>query len=315
MAIADTLRMWWMLTWRTTIFGVLGTGSVNIVPSLVVISLGVALVVRIGLGINIFAFPIFKLIKRSNAWELTRKSPLRNKVKSRPLDLKPRVIPGDFNYKTFSPMMLQNVALPYSNSMYGTPGAGLSDSNFSELNISLGQKGEENFAKALGLYSDNAGKRLIDSMNTFWSVAMPSAGHPSIPDEKFETDIDCVAIAGNTVYLIDLKFYESNGAVYSSNEDTLYVHGKTSRTVKMTRNMAMAHDRFRRAFPGVNIESRVVFVPTSDKPAVLNNVKWPGHVPAVNLDEMLTELATRSAQPTTAAVRKVGSSVQTLLKG
>lgn len=314
MIVTDTLRMWWMFTWRSAVLSVLATASVSYILTAVMLSLVTAFILRVILGFNLFAGPVMRLIRRQPAFQLSRKSVLRIRLKTTALDKQPTSDFFDFDYSRFSPRGLGNVSLPSSNSMYGVPGAGLSDSNFSDLHIELGQRGEENFAKSLGLYTNAEGKRLINTLTTFWSVAMPSAKNPSLHDEKFETDIDCIAIAGKTVYLIDLKFYESNGAVYSSHDDQLFVHGKTSRTVKMTRNMAMAQDRFRKAFPNVKFESRVVFVPTGDKPAILNNVEWPGKIPAVNLHEILNELATKSTTPSTAASRKVGAAVQNLLK-
>lgn len=310
--ILDTLRMWWMFTWRFLIFLIFVSASNAVVTSLISAAV-VAIILRVILGVSIFSAPLFKLARRRDAIKLNHKW-FKKLVKTSSKKPSPIVSVGNLDESHFSPRNLENVSIPNSDKMFGTPGAGLSSSNFDDLNISLGQAGEENFSKALSMQNHSSGKRLIDSVQTFWSVAMPSAHNPSIPDAKFETDIDCVAIAGSTIYLIDLKFYESGGATYTSYGDDLKVHGRTSKTIKMTRNMAMAQDRFKKAFPNAKIESRVVFVPTTERAANLNNVYWPGQIPAVNLSTMLNELTAAPTRRSNATVRNASKAIRNLLK-
>lgn len=190
----------------------------------------------------------------------------------------------------FEPQALRPYHPPVSICAKGIAGLGLFESDFSRKNVYTGQLGEAGFYKAL------CRENIIDNFSSYWSVAMPALGGKPIPDQKFNTDIDCVIVQGDTIYLIDLKYY-SSGAVtwYAENEWLLCRDDKTGKQVKdprkMSRNMEMAQNRFRDVFPGTNIELYVVLVPTNDGLGkVASGTMWPGAVPLITLPDMLARL-------------------------
>lgn len=189
----------------------------------------------------------------------------------------------------FEPKSLEARPVPNVPAMIGTPGAGLHGATgMSQTNIQLGVKGEENFARAL----DATGQ--IRRFGTIWSVPVPDQER-FIPG-PYGTDIDCVLATGSAIFLIDLKNYKSGDVRYTAQGDALYCEdvatGKLIGDVKtMGRNMEMATTAVRRHFPKANIVPIVVFMPTDKGEGLIENVNWPGGIPAMNLTEFLSVLA------------------------
>lgn len=189
----------------------------------------------------------------------------------------------------FEPSTLKATPVPNVSTMVGRPGAGLQGAaGMTQTNIDLGVIGEENFAKALSITGQ------IRRFGTVWSVPVPDQDR-FIPG-PYGTDIDCVLATGSALFLIDLKNYKSGDVRYHSEGNELFCDdvatGKQVGDVKtMSRNMEMATNAVRRHFPGVNIVPVVVFMPTDKGEGVLDNVVWPGGVPAMNLTEFLSVLA------------------------
>lgn len=188
----------------------------------------------------------------------------------------------------FEPRKLHYQTIGQHDLMYGDPGLGLSSSSFSQSTISLGQKGELNFAKAL---QKNG---ILDKLLTFWSVH-----NLGLNDEKLNADIDCIIVSANTIWLIDLKYYASGDVLWKTSNGLLYTIDKETgaqvgKPKKMSKNMYLAEQRFKEKFATLSkyfkIYSRVVFMPTDKGSGELDSVFWPGDIKAVTLEDMLAEL-------------------------
>lgn len=190
----------------------------------------------------------------------------------------------------YEPRTLRSYSAPISVCAKGIAGLGLFDSNFTERNVYSGQLGEVGFYKALCL------EGIIDDFSSYWSVAMPGTDGRAAADPTFETDVDCVIVQGDTIYLIDLKYYASGGVTwYSQGTWLLCRDDATGKQVKaprrMSRNMAMAKDRFPAVFPGKRIEAYVVLAPTDDGIGTVRpGTSWPGEVPLITLPDMIGKL-------------------------
>ena len=189
----------------------------------------------------------------------------------------------------FEPGALKAVPVPNLPNMIGKPGAGLHGAaGMTQTNITLGVAGEENFAKVLRMTNQ------LGRFNTVWSVPVPD--QDSFVPSRYGTDIDCVLGTGSAIFLVDLKNYKSGDVRYYNVDNELYCEdvatGKqVGETKTMSRNMEMATNNVRRHFPGANIVPVVVFMPTDKGEGVLDNVVWPGGVPAMNLSDFLSVLA------------------------
>jgi hypothetical protein len=208
--------------------------------------------------------------------------------------------------------------MPSNYLMHGTPGVGLSSSGFGAESIALGQRGEENFAKTLSVALHKSGFPIIETTDTFWSVGMPRKAS-SARDDLYDGDIDCIVVSASTIYLLDLKYYTGGNVAYRSNGDQLLcidlATGKPANGAKkMSRNMAMAHDRFTSAFPNMRVESRVVFMPTERGIPRVEGVYWPGNIPAVGLMAILDELARVSPASTNRHAKDAANKIARLLK-
>ncbi|MCQ2001135.1 nuclease-related domain-containing protein [Arthrobacter zhaoxinii] len=188
----------------------------------------------------------------------------------------------------FEPAKLRSYHAPVSLRAHGLAGLGLFDSGFDSSNIYNGQRGEVGFYKALCL------EDLIDDCSSYWSVAMPGDDGVARPDSKFQTDVDCIVVQGKTMYLIDLKYYASGDVTWHTRDGQwlLCRDNATGEQVgkprHMSRNMAMAQDRFQRIFPGLQIKSYVVLIPTQDGLGnIASGTAWPGEVELINLPRML----------------------------
>lgn len=231
----------------------------------------------------------------------------------------------------YEPSILENVSAPtigngLFNRMIGIPGFGLTSAvktdenetqqygNFEAKNVEYGQLGEMNFAKALSITSlsmnnyathpnyDNFRKNsLLNNVTSFWSVAMPSNDNLSIPDAEYNTDIDCMIVGEKEILLIDLKYYRSGDVTYRNFDNQLYcVDNQTGYIVgepyKMSKNMQMAKNRFQKHLPHMIITALVVMIPTDKGTAQIENVYWPGQIPAMNIEQGLTQVKRISAE-------------------
>jgi len=216
---------------------------------------------------------------------------------------------GNGRMTGFEPSALKNLKVPEFPTMTGKPGAGLHGAaGMSQTNITLGVAGEENFAKALGL------SRMLGRFATTWSVPVPD--QDAFVPGPYSTDIDCVLATGSAIFLVDLKNYKSGDVRYYNRGNQLYCEdGSTGKQVgevkTMSRNMEMATSAMRHHFPQANIVPVVVFMPTDKGEATLDNVVWPGGVPAMGLTDFLSVLANQQDfawnMPHAGAMSRVGS--------
>lgn len=189
----------------------------------------------------------------------------------------------------FEPVAMTHVSLPKGEMVVGVPGAGLHSSGFEQGRIDAGVKGEETFAKALV----KAG--LDRKFLTMWSVKIP----------HYDTDVDCVIFADDVIFLVDIKYYRSGDVTYRSTEDTIYcidnaTHAIVGEPKSMSRNMKMAKDIFSKTVSTFSTNNTllaavVVFVPTDNGQPQVENVVWPGGVPAMALPEFLKMLKHQNA--------------------
>lgn len=306
------LKMTWMIMWRMWLFAIFFAAE-NSFLTIFLISVIIAAILRYGAKISIRTFPIIRLLGRGNvvdhygdskpsatpAGSTAPNAPINRKIVDR--------ASGKGRMTGFEPYHLDNIAIPSTPFMRGVPGVGLSSAaHMSNYSIKTGQMGETNFAKALSVlnldnsrdYSGNS-TGILDHINSFWSIAMPSEMSSHKADKVFNTDIDCVIVSGNNIFLIDTKFYSSGNVTYTSNGNQLYcIDNSTGNMVKqpreMTRNMAMAMDRFAKHYPKMNVQAYVVLMPTNSGSANISNVFWPGNIPAVTVDQM-TEIVRNAA--------------------
>lgn len=207
----------------------------------------------------------------------------------------------------YEPRFLDKVRIPQNSKMFGVPGQGLSSAtSMSASRVQAGQIGEINFAKALSVYHNgnlqyNKPRGVLNSVHSFWSVAMPDAQNPARKDAKFDTDIDCIIAGGNTIILIDIKFYKSGNVTYQSNGNSVYaVDNKTGYQVgdakSMSQNMKMAQERFTALYPKHNIVSYVILMPTNSGTAEIEKIMWPGNIPFVQPEWAIEQISKLSGQ-------------------
>lgn len=309
------LKMTWMLTWRIALLNAI-FGLSLILWQIILISLTIAGVLRFGLKISVNTFPIIRLLAKRNVF-----TTLNKKIVSTPSVQTPvhssKVIekatkPGR---KTgYEPYLLDKVPTPRSVHMRGVPGAGLSSANnMTSYSVRSGQMGETNFSKALAITERNGYRNyesfkngLIENVNSFWSIAMPSENSAHKADSGFDTDIDSIIVSGNNILLIDTKFYSSGDVTYTSSGNQLYcTDNSTGAMVKkprtMTRNMEMALQRFKAHYPTMNVSAYVVMMPTNSGSANISNVYWPGGIPAVTIEQMLSMVQSLASSSGTTA--------------
>jgi hypothetical protein len=290
--LKDLLKLSWMAFWRMWLFAAfMNVANLSVILFL---SFATAFTLRIIFKHDLDTFPMWKLFNRQNPLtDLRRRK--RGPRSTAPLTAAdtayaPGAITG------YEPQSIASVKISDTYLMHGTPGVGLSSSGFGAEAIALGQRGEENFAKTLSVATHKSGRPIIESTDTFWSVGMPSKTVASRRDPLFESDIDCVVVSADTIYLLDLKYYTGGNVAYRTIEDQLHcVDLKTGHPAnnpkKMSRNMEMAQARFTALFPKMNVKSRVVFMPTERGIPRVTGVYWPGNIPAVGLMSMLNELS------------------------
>lgn len=165
--------------------------------------------------------------------------------------------------------------------VHGTPGQGLDESGFGEGLIAAGQLGEQRLAKLF------VNEGVTASWDTYWSLRLP--------DSDWDTDVDCLLYRHGTIYLVDAKNYNvPEGCTLASDVHLNPVTSEqeygikvldsdgtpTGKTYKMTKNMAMAIDKFKKAFPGTQILAAVVLTPISHTvPGITGKVVYPGDIP------------------------------------
>lgn len=309
------LKLWWMLFWRLAWLCIVLRFS-DVLPYVALVSaVGSFLLVRV-FRMDVQCFPIVRLLRRKQvisklsssttvAHQYSPATHYQSKSTTRSNDQQPRqkwatpqapymgqtlARPSAKGSLTgYEPSILRSYHAPISIRANGVAGLGLFGSDFDSRSIHSGQRGEMGFYKVLCL------EGLIDSFSSYWSVAMPADGGTAHPDTKFQTDIDCVIVQGNTMFLLDLKYYKSGDVTWHSPDGhwLLCRDNPTGQQVgnprKMSRNMAMAVDRFPAIFPHLKVKSYVVLVPTQDGLGVVaRGTAWPGGVELVNLPEMLT---------------------------
>ena len=144
----------------------------------------------------------------------------------------------------------------------GDPGVGLGSSGFSTDRVSAGQAGEQNLAKLM-VYLGIVGRGL----NSYWSLR--------IPGSTLDTDVDAIISYGDELVLIDAKEYVAGDGYVYRNEpgDAVSVwvepdaehpdlQRRRVKRYEFSRNMEMALDKYRKAFPGMNVSAVVLLCPT-----------------------------------------------------
>jgi hypothetical protein len=291
--MGQLFKLWWMAFWRMALFVFLTSIHTNPL-TIGIIAFIVAFVVRYGFKRTLMTAPIWRAFNRQNPLvdlrPRKRAATTRRAISTVDTDYAPGALTG------YEPQRIEAIKVSDTYLKHGTPGVGLSSSGFGAEAIALGQRGEENFAKSLSVALNKSGRPIIETTDTFWSVGMPSKSTTVLRDPDFESDIDCIVVSANTIYLLDLKYYTGGNVEYRSYGDQLLcislATGNTANTPKkMSRNMAMAHERFTALFPKMNVESRVVFMPTERGIPRVEGVYWPGNIPAVGLMGILDELS------------------------
>lgn len=291
-------KMSWMIAWRLIILaGFFTLSSRNVMLegygllTIIIVSVATSLVLYSRFRVELRIFPLFRLMTLNSIFkprggEVHTKLMPENTITVddiRSTFIPPFAIPRPMR-KVASKMgtitgfennVMQHVPIPTSNKMFGSPGAGLNEAvdKFGDVSVKMGQRGEENFAKILGQINFN-GRTLdprvdtnfdtmLDEVYSFWSVSLPH-----IEGQKdYNTDVDCVLVKGNRMLLVDLKYYSDGDVIYYATDNFLYtIDRETSEWVgkpkKMSKNMEMALDRFRDAFPDYIVSAIVIMVPT-----------------------------------------------------
>lgn len=303
--MTQVLKMGWMFFWRFAVLLALFNSGKGMGMA-VGISLVLALAIRFGLHSTMRVWPILNLFRGRHP--LVSLVPVQGGGQGSGMEQR-KVIHRATNPGTntgYEPRYLENVAVPSGatvRNMRNRPGQGLSNSGFNQENVATGQAGEVNFAKALAITSRSRqvnhtdfSQGILQGVHSFWSVAMPSEESIRERDPRFDTDIDCVLVSGNSILLVDTKFYKSGDVTYTSEGNRLYcVDNATGSLVgkpkNMSRNMAMAQDRFHRHFPTMDVSSIVVLMPTDSGSPQVGNVFWPGGIPAMDINAALNQVA------------------------
>lgn len=302
--MSQFIKMAWMFFWRISLVTAI-LGDLHILANAFV-SLALAGVIRFVFKKTVPVFPIINLFKGNSIFRNHDGSVSQTKqnVDNTPYANKTIVEHPVYNgqFTGYEPMPLSNVSVPNPQlvaSMRGVPGSGLDSAmHMGEANIKSGQIGEANFSKALSItnvggynqgFMDN--NSIINNVNSFWSVAMPTKESISERDNN-NTDIDCVLVSGDEILLVDTKFYKSGDVTYKAHEDMIYCEDNYNGNLvgqphRMTKNMQMAQDRFKKHFPNMRVSSIVVLMPTDSGTPNIKNVYWPGNIQAVNVYDAL----------------------------
>ena len=181
--------------------------------------------------------------------------------------------------------------------LYGTPGGGLSSSDFSSNEIKSGQKGEEVLARMIIANCPN--------VISFWSLyGLDNHGHPT------KADIDCV-IAGQDkqgrtrLWFVDAKNYKGGtDTVYRNITRTRLLRASISQhafengpdgrpDLDLSPNMDWQRRNwnFRLARKPIIAEWLVCIVPTTNKGVPnVDGVFWPGDIPCMTPEELVEHI-------------------------
>lgn len=278
------VKVAWMFFWRLVLLQNIFMQQINSWP--LILSILVAAGLVFALRKTIRTFPLVRLFLRRPVIQ-----DLEGAIGTAPQGAPGGHVSQSIAHSKFLPRDLASTPVPKLPNMFGSPGLNLATgTGLSARNASLGQTGEENFAK--GLYREG----LLQRTSSFWSLSMP-ASHHLTPDPTLRTDIDCVLAYDDTLLLLDLKYYSGGDLTYRQSGDQLFKYENSTgmpygKPTKMSKNMAIAYERFSRLLPQYSVYAMVVFVPTDKGPSTLDNVVWPGNIPAVNMDEMADYLNT-----------------------
>lgn len=184
----------------------------------------------------------------------------------------------------FEPAELDKYAIPPTPTSFGSAGSGIGQTAdvFGDR-AQIGARGEELFLKAMV----KAG--LFDKFQYYWSVAMPdTTGHKH---RRIDTDIDCILMAGRYVVLLDMKFYKGGDLIWRSTDRTISCFdGTTHKLVDshtISKNMKMAKEVFKKLMRGKQVHAYVVFMVQESGAGQMDNVKWPGGIEAMYVDDLL----------------------------
>lgn len=311
------VKMSWMFFWRLYIVSiVISAGRLN--DAVLPIAVILAAVMIFGLNKAIRTWPIARMVFRgqwlvpADYWE--RSTPESREARNRrnketrerseaqaasiaknarrPESERPvyaeHVYTATSNGKLtgFEPRNLASISVPTGPFMHGKPGGSINEEIKNDPD-SVGAIGDENFAKALQK------THLLNRFFTVWSKPTPDLRTGF--GNAYGWTTDCVLATESTLYVIDLKFYKSGNVRYHTFNDLLYCEdiptGKEVGGAKyMTQGVKKAAEAVKRHHPEANVVPIVVFMPTDKGEAVLDNVYWPGGVPAVNLTDFLKAL-------------------------
>ncbi|MFK4790718.1 hypothetical protein [Microbacterium sp. ZW T5_56] len=198
----------------------------------------------------------------------------------------------------YEPKRLADVVLERPARMFGSPGAGLGGSGFDARSVKRGQDGEVNFAK--GLQKDG----LLARFASYWSVHVPDAALGA--SIETQADVDCVLVSGSTVWLLDMKNYQQGDVVWRVEEHSpsgshllsatdAVTGGYVGQPRPMSVNMSLATEAFRSRLSrsGLRFDLRpvVVMMPQGDGLGTIEDIVYPGGVPAVGLPTLLEWLS------------------------
>lgn len=201
----------------------------------------------------------------------------------------------------FEPSCLARVPLPKGDFVHGYPGKGLSASRFSKAKKKAGRQGERLFARAM------AKDGITNRYHTFWSVKIPDRNFQKT--SKTKADVDCIIAVGRTLLLVDVKLYSSGAIVYrnvSEYKAGSYLIADGNRVGPwrhLSPNMSNANRVFSAEFSDYQVVPLVVFMPTEKGEALLDNLKWPGNVPALTYRQF-RHLVARLARESTGSISR-----------
>jgi hypothetical protein len=312
------VKVWWMAQWRLSLATFLLYDWMLLT---VVLAMATSAILIFGAKRTVLIFPLLRLLLRRPAVQPVAARAGRKPREKTPTQAKPQAV-GRQKASTrgritgYEPKLLAAVEAT-GKLMAGKPGAGLTSSAFDARAVETGMAGELRFAQAMKLFGTTTQTHLLDRLYSFWSVAMPDAH--GRPDRSFGTDVDCVLLSNKFIYLIDVKNYKGGGLRYTASGEMLHATdvatGEPVGEPKlMSKNMAMAVERFTRLFPQHTIIPRVVFMPTDMGAAHLSGVTWPGGIPAVGVDELLPELARAAAGAQISTTAYTATRIRSLVK-
>ena len=197
------------------------------------------------------------------------------------------------NYQTATIKALDARELPTNKEhMHGSPGTCLSSLE-DAATAKIGLLGEQRLAKMFDRFG------VLDTWESYWSVHMFTAAGKR--DTDFQTDIDCVLVAGNVVLLVDAKNYRAAGyfnysqvqAVEASkNEGQWSVNGDMRRPLELKRNMLMAYTRVVEICPpNAIVIPCVAFTPNTFGHPHVKSLRFPGCIQAIAALDLSTKLA------------------------